>query len=420
MRHKNRDKAGYVIMEDKRRKKLYRRRGVGKYVGGLVLCAACALFLAAGLNGRAARTGTVSVESARVRQEASTDAGIAGSLSSGDTVDIIDETESGGSTWYQISYTQDGEEVTGWLRSDLLTVAETEEPEETAEEPEEPAETETPAAGYTIQEPSEAPAANYLTQTTVQSGDTSYTAWQADADTALYLVWAAAPDGSTGWYWYDPAQNTFQQDLGQFSSQGLVSALQNELTSLKESSADDLSLRLYIIIGLGVLSVILLVLVIVFAVKSRNVEYEYYDDDDDVDDDDNDTEYDDDDGYGEEKKRKKGGLFSKRRKDLEEEDDEDDFDDFLAAVNRKRSEGSGFDSGEEEDEAEEGEEKVDLTLTANLPQIDMRGVEEGERKADGVAGEKKAQKAEEKKLQKTEEDDEDFDIEILDFDDLDL
>ena len=170
--------------------------------------------------------------------------------------------------------------MTGWLRSDLLTVAETEEPEETAEEPEETAETETPAAGYTIQEPSEAPAANYLTQTTVQSGDTSYTAWQADADTALYLVWAAAPDGSTGWYWYDPAQNTFQQDLGQFSSQGLVSALQNELTSLKESSADDLSLRLYIIIGLGVLSVILLVLVIVFAVKSRNVEYESYDDED--------------------------------------------------------------------------------------------------------------------------------------------
>ena len=109
-------------------KRLCRRRGVWKYVGGLAVCAACVLFLSAGLQGQAARTGTVSVESARVRQEASTSAGIAGSLSSGDTVTIVDETESGGSTWYQVSYTQDGEEVTGWLRSDLLSVSESEEP----------------------------------------------------------------------------------------------------------------------------------------------------------------------------------------------------------------------------------------------------------------------------------------------------
>ena len=91
-------------------KRLCRRRGVWKYVGGLAVCAACVLFLATGLKGQAARTGTVSVESARVRQEASTDAGIAGSLSSGDTVTIVDETESGGSTWL----------YPGWGGSDRL------------------------------------------------------------------------------------------------------------------------------------------------------------------------------------------------------------------------------------------------------------------------------------------------------------
>ena len=355
-------------------KRLCRRRGVWKYVGGLAVCAACVLFLSAGLQGQAARTGTVSVESARVRQEASTSAGIAGSLSSGDTVTIVDETESGGSTWYQVSYTQDGEEVTGWLRSDLLSVSESEEPEETTEEPQETEEPETPAAVYTIQEPSEAPSADYLTQTSVQAGDTSYTAWQADTDTALYLVWASAPDGTSGWYWYDPAQETFQQDLGQFGAQGLVTALQNELTSLKESSASSLSMRLYIIIGLGVLSAVLLVLVIVFAVKSRNAGYEYYDD---------------------------------------EDDEEDEFDDFLAAVNKKRTSGADFGTEEENEGEAEPEEKVDLTLTANLPEIDMSAVEEVEKKAEKTPG--KTEKA-----QKEDDGDEDFDIEIFDIDDLNL
>lgn len=360
-------------------KRLCRRRGVWKYMGGLALCAACALFLALGFGGKAARTGTVSVESARVRESASTDAELAGSLASGDTVDVIDETESGGSTWYQVQYTQNGEQITGWLRSDLLTVTGAEEePEgsEGEEAPEETEEPETPASAFTIQEPAEAPAADYLTQTSVQVGETSYTAWQADADSAVYLVWASAADGSTGWYWYDPAQNTFQQDLGQFGSEGLVAALQNELTTLKESSAKGLSLRLYIIVGLAVLSVVLLVLVIVFAVKLRNADYEYEYEDDDEDD------YDDDEGG--------------------------DFDGFMEAVKKKRFEDAS--ASDDEDEPEE-DEKVDLTLTANLPEIDMSAVEEVEKTA--VPGGKKPKKGQ-------DEEDEDFDIEILDFDDLDL
>ena len=361
-------------------KRLCRRRGVWKYMGGLALCAACALFLALGFGGKAARTGTVSVESARVRESASTDAELAGSLASGDTVDVIDETESGGSTWYQVQYTQNGEQITGWLRSDLLTVTGAEEePEgsEGEEAPEETEEPETPASAFTIQEPAEAPAADYLTQTSVQVGETSYTAWQADADSVVYLVWASAADGSTGWYWYDPAQNTFQQDLGQFGSEGLVAALQNELTTLKESSAKGLSLRLYIIIGLAVLSVVLLVLVIVFAVKLRNADYEYEYEDDDEDD------------YG--------------------DDEGGDFDGFMEAVKKKRFEDAS--ASDDEDEPEE-DEKVDLTLTANLPEIDMSAVEEVEKKAEKTAP-KPAKEAE-------EDDDEDFDIEILDLDDLNL
>ena len=388
-------------------KRLCRRRGVWKYMGGLALCAACALFLALGFGGKAARTGTVSVESARVRESASTDAELVGSLASGDTVDVLDETESGGRIWYQVQYTQDGGQITGWLREDLLTVTGTdEEPEDSEgeEAPEETEEPEAPASAFTIQEPAEAPAADYLTQTSVQVGETSYTAWQADADSAVYLVWASASDGSTGWYWYDPAQNTFQQDLGQFGSEGLVAALQNELTTLKESSAKGLSLRLYIIIGLAVLSVVLLVLVIVFAVKLRNADYEYeYDDDDDDDYDDDEGE----DGYEEEKPKKKG-LFGRGR-NAEEDDEGDDFDDFMEAVKKKRSEDASASDDEEEPEEDE---KVDLTLTANLPEIDMSAVEEVEKKAEKTAP-KPAKAAE-------ADDDEDFDIEILDLDDLNL
>lgn len=398
--------ARYVIMEDSKMKRLYRRRGVWEYMKGLALCAAFVLLLASGLGAKAARTGTISVESARVRAEASTEAGIAGSLASGDTVDIIGETESGGSTWYQVQYTQDGEQVTGWLRSDLLTVSGTEDEQEEgteAGETEGTEETGTASGAFTIQEPAESPSAEYLTETTVQAGDTAFTAWQADTDAALYLVWAAAEDGTEGWYWYDPAQNTFQQDLGQFGSQGLVAALQEELTTLKESSAKDLSLRLYIIIGLGVLSVILLVLVIVFAVKSRDVEYEYYDEDEPED---------DSAGFGEDRSRKKGGFFGKRK---DEEEDEDDFDDFVEAVKRKRAaEEAGEEGFEADTEQEEEEEELpDMTLTANLPEIDMSAVDEVERKA-----EKTAEKT--GKSQQEKEDEDDFDIEIFDLEDLEL
>ena len=51
-------------------KRLCRRRGVWKYVGGLAGCAACVLFLSAGLQGLAARPGKVAVGRARGGEEA--------------------------------------------------------------------------------------------------------------------------------------------------------------------------------------------------------------------------------------------------------------------------------------------------------------------------------------------------------------
>ena len=79
--------------------------------------------------------------SGRVRAEASTDSSVVGSLSSGDEMDVVGETTgSDGYVWYQISGEKNGEAVNGYVRSDVVEVTETTQPETT----EQPA-TETPS-----------------------------------------------------------------------------------------------------------------------------------------------------------------------------------------------------------------------------------------------------------------------------------
>ena len=339
-----------------------------RYTGVLAALAAGVLIFTSGITGEAARTGTITTDGSRVRATADAEGQKVCSLPLDTIVDITDETQSGGKTWYQISFTLDGAQKTGWIRSDLLSVTETEEPEEQpAEEESEPEEgegEETGSAGvgaYTILEPeAEYEGADSLDKTTVTVGDQSYTAYQSALSDQLYLVWAAKEDGSTGWYWYDPSEDTLQQDLGQFGQSGLINSLQNELTTLKTTTAKSLSQRLYIMIGLGVLSVILLVLTIVFAVKSRNADYEYEDEED----------YSGESAY-----------------------DEDVYD--MAAC--------------------EEEEKPDLSLTANLPEIDISALEEEPEEKTSEPVEKSEPETE------PETDEEDgLDIEILDLDDLNL
>ena len=340
-----------------------------RYTGVLAALAAGILIFTSGITGEAARTGTITTDGSRVRATADAEGQKVCSLPLDTIVDITDETQSGGKTWYQISFTLDGAQKTGWIRSDLLSVTEIEDPQEeqpTEEEsePEEGEGEETGSAGvgaYTILEPEAGyEGADSLDKTTVTVGDQSYTAYQSALSDQLYLVWAAKEDGSTGWYWYDPSEDTLQQDLGQFGQSGLINSLQNELTTLKTTTAKSLSQRLYIMIGLGVLSVILLVLTIVFAVKSRNADYEYEDEED----------YSGESAY-----------------------DEDVYD--MAAC--------------------EEEEKPDLSLTANLPEIDISALEEEPEEKTSEPVEKSEPETE------PETDEEDgLDIEILDLDDLNL
>lgn len=332
------------------------------------LTAACLLFFVFGITGRAARTGTVRINDVNVRSEASTDSNRVCKLPINTTVDVVDQKDdSDGKTWYSVSFTLDGADKAGWIRSDMLTVSEEEAP---AEEPD-------------VQEP--------------------------DVQEPAY---------SEGWYYYNPETGSFEPDDGQHDSQeepaGLIEALQKELGDLKESSQKQLSMRLYIIIGLGALSAILLILTIVFAVKGKG-SYEYEDEGDDEDEYDEDEEDEEDDE--EEAPRRKKGLFGRRKRDEEEEsDEEDDFDDFFAAAKKKQSritEDAFFEDDEEELD-DDFEEVVEKRETADLPEIDMSAVLAVEHEA------AESEAVEEEAEPEDASEDDDFEIEILDLDDLGL
>jgi len=68
-------------------------------------------------------SGTASGDDVRVHASA-VDGEMIGSLSGGQEVSIEDETTgSDGMTWYQITYEVNGQEITGWVRSDLLVTS---------------------------------------------------------------------------------------------------------------------------------------------------------------------------------------------------------------------------------------------------------------------------------------------------------
>lgn len=381
-------------MKEQRQKK--NRRRFGKLAA---VCAACMLFFATGLTGWAARTGNVRVDNVNIRSDASTESNRVCQLPINTTVNVVEEvTGSDGKVWYSITFTLDGAEKAGWIRSDMLTVSESEGTEGEIS-------TGGSASAYTIQEPIESyNASEVLTQTTISVGDQSYTAWQVNTDLTggqeLYLVAAAKSDGSIGWFYYDPAEETFQRDLGQFAGstesepEGLIEALQKELSTLKETSAKQLSMRLYMIAALAALCVIFLIVAIVFIVKYRNTAYEYYDEDED------------DEAEEDEPEVKKRGFFRRR----EEDDEEDDFDDFFTAAKQ-----------------ETGEESV----TEELPEIDMSAVvaaEEEIRKEQAVQPQEAVQEelpeaevqVPEENTEEENDDLDDFDIEIIDWQDLGL
>lgn len=436
-------------------KKLHKNLRSRKLYRWTAICVASFLIFMSGITSLAAQIGTVQSDNVNVRSEADASSSSVCKLPADTVVDVIGQNEGAdGQIWYNVSFIYEETEQTGWIRGDMLAVSEIEDSSEAGGA----------SGGYSIVEPEEAYAgSDALTQTSLTMGDGSVTVWQVDSSLTggqeLYLVYASKADGSTGWFYYDPQENTFQRDMGQFSggageSEGLIEALQNELTQRQEEHEKQLSQRLYIIIGLGVLSVILLVLVIIFAIKYRDAAYEYYDDDEDDDSEEDsdeikgssksygddgfddfvkavkkkwaepedDDEYDDEDEYDEEDDEYEDDEYDGEEYDDEDYDDEyddeeedveddEEIEEEIVRKKEKRKEKKK----KEEKKKEVREEALEEDFSGILPEIDMSAVLEVEKEAKKTKGKKKYVPEED-----DQDSEDDFDIDILDLDDLDL
>jgi len=240
-------------MEDKDMKKMLQKRRNRSFCRLAAGCAAGIMLMVYGITGLAAQKGSNHVDNVNVRTQASAESDRVCKLPQNTELTIVDQADgTDGMVWYSVTFTLNGQEMSGWIRSDMVTVTETEEPPE-GESPEEggtegggmPAS----AGGYTIQEPVEAyPASDALSQTGIEAGGQNYTAWVVDAGLTggreLYLVWAVDSGGSQGWFYYDPQDGTFQREMGQFSGSGsgepggMIESLQKELESTKEANAE--------------------------------------------------------------------------------------------------------------------------------------------------------------------------------------
>ena len=83
-----------------------------RYTGVLAALAAGVLIFSTGITGEAARTGTITTDGSRVRATADAEGQKVCSLPIDTMVDITDEAESGGKTWYQL--------YAGWRSEDRL------------------------------------------------------------------------------------------------------------------------------------------------------------------------------------------------------------------------------------------------------------------------------------------------------------
>ena len=242
------------------------------------------------------KSGTVQTNNVRIRKGASTTADVVATANRGMVVTVTGEAAGDdGKTWYQISFTYNSKEITGFIRSDLVTFDAL--PTDTAqstitgstETTEEPA-TETTATEETTEPVTEEQPQEE--QSTTSSDDTQdiilmnvddvpyimpeftpiILKWEGQDINAykngdFYLFYAQKQNGEEGWYVFDSVNSVYQRYV--YSSAG---------ATVPEESA--LSGNMLPIIILVVIIVILLLAIILMFMKLREYtsEYEEYDD----------------------------------------------------------------------------------------------------------------------------------------------
>ena len=149
--------------------------------------------------------------------------------------------------------------------------------------------------------------------------------WQDSTKEDTYIIYAMNNNGETGYYQYDPNENTYQRV--EINSTDEDAAKKNTGILGKIQNFIEKHLALIVLVG-GLGAIIILVVLIVLGVKlhNRNAELDELYDEYGIDEEEDEPE--------EPVKEKKGGLFGKRKKDEDEfeeyeEDsfDEDDFED---------------------------------------------------------------------------------------------
>lgn len=254
---------------------------------------------------------TVVSNGVRIRKGASTQYDVVATANRGMVLTITGEAAGGdGKTWYQVSFSYNNKEITGFIRSDLVTfdhvpadtavseITGTEEtPDETTTETTPEATTE-PVTEEQSQEPEQKPEDENANIILMNVEEEVYVLpeftpiilkWEGQDINAFkngkfYLFYAQKQNGDTGWFLYDAEKGVYQRyvyDTG-------------DATIPKESTFSE---NILLIIILVVVIVILLAIIGLMFLKLREYTSDYYDDEYDEDDD----EEDDDEEFEEEK-----------------------------------------------------------------------------------------------------------------------
>lgn len=244
------------------------------------------------------KSGTVKTNNVRIRTNASTDAGVVATANRGMVVTVTGEAPGNdGKTWYQISFTYNSKEITGFIRSDLVTfdtlpaetaestITGTSETQSTETETTEPSTEETAEAPQTEeaqQEESSSAADDTQNIILLNVEETPYIMpefrpiilkWEGQDINAFqngdfYIFYAQKQNGEEGWYVFDSSTGVYQRYA--YSTPGVT---------VPEESTVSGSLTPIII--LVVIIVILIVTIGLMFVKLREYTTDYgeYDED---------------------------------------------------------------------------------------------------------------------------------------------
>ncbi|MCD8216900.1 MAG: SH3 domain-containing protein [Clostridiales bacterium] len=212
-----------------------------------------------------------------------------GGLSEGQAVSIEDETTgSDGNTWYQISYTVDGEERSGWVRGDLLETSDEslDEDSDADESDAEAAESaslefDTLSGSITLTDIPEEElslVSDRFVEASLEFAEGAVTALQlAEPDELVaddasivdfYYVYGYNEIGESGWYVYNADDGTIQKNLlnMQYSA---AETEENEAETASDFSSDSLTKMAFSL--LAVVGLLLLVLTIIFSARYRRL-----------------------------------------------------------------------------------------------------------------------------------------------------